>query len=132
VDTKSPVTVELREVEDFVAFLKSDNKPALAALIGNAYKWEVTPADVAFFFDHTHANLISMLKMPRNNDQLEAAIGQFLGKNKMIGFRIGTDPLQVKERRRDAQALSEVKANSKVKFVLDKFNGTIMQCQILE
>lgn len=129
---KQPVGRDPGDVADFIKHLKSNGKPALAALIGNAYRWQISELDVAFFLDHSHANLIPMLKMPRNQEQLDTVLTDYFGKKFEIGFRIGKDPKAQSARQKEAQALKDVKANPKVKFVLEKFNGTIMQCQILE
>ena len=120
------------DVAEFIHYLKENGKPAMAALLGNAYRWGIEGEEVVFFLDHAHANLIPMLNMPRNSAQLNESLAEFFGKPKMPHFRIGHDPVQEGERKREADALAKVKANAKVKFVLEKFNGTIMQCQILE
>jgi len=119
-------------VGEFINFLKGNGKPAIAAIVGNAYRWEFEGQDVVFFLDHSHANLIPMLNMPRNNAQLNESLAEFFGQARTPHFRIGHDPVQEDERKKEADALARVKANAKVKFVLEKFNGTIMQCQILE
>lgn len=100
--------------------------------MGNAYRWQISGGDVEFYFDHSHSNLIPMLSMPRNNQQLLEGLEGFLSKKATPYFRVGTDKRQEDMRRQDAQALELVKANPKVKFVLERFNGTIMQCQILD
>lgn len=111
--------------------MKSKAKPGLAALVGNAYRVRRNGPAVVIFLDKQHANLIPMLKMPQNFQLLAELAEDFFGENLNINYSIGHDPRLLKQIKREEEALEIVKSNAAVKFVLEQFNGTIVNCQIL-
>ena len=116
----------------FLEHIMRKAKPGLKALIGNAYRVRQEVGSVTFFMDKRHANLIPMIRSPQNYKILEDLSAEHFGRPYNINFTIGNDPAIAQAQKRDQDALEIVKSNPTVQFVLEHFNGTIVNCQILD
>jgi len=87
---------------------------------------------VTLHFDKRHANLIPMLKSPKNLEELGKLTEDHFGNHLDVQFSIGNDPGLAAQQKREDEALEIVKSNPVVKFVVDHFNGKIMNCKIIE
>ncbi len=103
----------------------------MAALIGNAFRLKQDRGSFTFLFDRSHANLIPMLKSLQNFKLLEELCSRYFEKKCDLNFVVGADPA-IRQRKELAQkALAQAKANPKVQFILEQFNGTIVKCEPL-
>ena len=73
-----------------------------------------------------------MLKAPQNLEALGELSGEHFGKTLDIQFSVGKDPRLLAQQKREEEALEIVKSNPVVRFVVDQFDGTILNCRILE
>ncbi|MDJ0836439.1 MAG: hypothetical protein QNK37_07950 [Acidobacteriota bacterium] len=123
---------EAADAKPFLDQIMKKAKPGLKALIGNAYRVSRQGGRVMFYLDKRHANLIPMIKSPQNYKILEDLSAEHFGRPFDIHFMIGNDPSIAQAQKRDQDALEIVKSNPVVKFVLENFNGTIVNNTILD
>ena len=118
------------QIVEFVALLKTQKNPALAALIGNSFHLSKQDDHFAIYLDRQHENLIPLIRSPRNKTKLAQALQSFFEVSLPVRYYIGEDPNFVKASQADAALKAKVKAHPIVKYLLDQFNGTIISCQV--
>jgi len=116
----------------FFQHIKTIGQPALAALIGNAFHLKREPGAATFIFDKSQANMIPMMRSPRNLDALRAAVADYFQAPCDIRFAVGADPRVAQRRKRDQEVLEDVKSNPKVRFLLDRFEASILKWEELD
>jgi len=116
----------------FLEHVRKAAKPMLAAMVGNAFHAKRDGVHLSIFFDRGHANLIPMLKSTPHFKSLQDLAEVFFAKKVELAFAIGNDPKLKQQQKREAEILEIVKSDPKVKFVLDRFKGSIVSCQELD
>ncbi|CAM2067978.1 hypothetical protein SCOR_21535 [Sulfidibacter corallicola] len=119
-------------LKGFLDFIRRENHIALAALLGNAFFLKQDGQSLTFFFDASRANLIPMVRSGQNGKVIEDAAKKFFRGNVDLNFSIGRDPNIRAAKDREKRALEDVQANPIVKYLMEQFNGTIINCKILE
>lgn len=103
-------------------------KPALAALLDNAYHMQIQEDRIAFFFDASYQNLIPMLTSELHFPTLCELTHTFLKTEAPLEFEVGQDPRLAVANQAQEKLLQAVQADPKIQFILEKFNGSIIKC----
>ena len=112
----------------FFEHVKTKGKPALAALIRNAFRLERNGAQLTFYMDKSVANLIPMLRNKIHFNALQAMVKDFFALPLEIHFKVGSDPKLKQQIKREEEALEIVKSNDAVRFIMERFEGSIINC----
>ncbi|CAM2008534.1 hypothetical protein [Acanthopleuribacter pedis] len=113
-------------------YIRREQQPAVAALMGNAFFIKRDGENLTFYFDRSHANLIPMVRSGKNHNILQDATDKFFRGKFNLNFSIGNDPGIKAAKERDQQALATVKANPVVQQLIEQYRGTIINCKILD
>lgn len=113
-------------------YVKREGKRALAALLHNVFAVKQESGYLNFYVDHSHANLIPMMRSPQNLPILEQLARQFFGGKPDINFSVAGDPKVRQEKELEANALAVVQADPKVKYIMENLDGTIVNCKVLD
>ena len=120
------------DLKTFLDFVKREGQPALAALLGNAFRLLEDRGQLNFQFDRSHGALIPMVKGAANFKQIQDLCLRFFNKRYDLNFSIGNDPKLKAKREREEKAMETVMANPKVQFILEQFGGKIIKVEIMD
>lgn len=121
-----------RDASAFLAHIKESGKPGLVSFVGNAYQARTEDGILTLFFDKTRANLIPMIRNAGHLSTLRELAEQFFGGSLEIQFGVGTDPQQAAKEAGERAAIQAVNEHPTIKFLLERFKGKIINCQIIE
>lgn len=116
----------------FMAKVMQKKLPPLSALINNTFHIGCDGKVVSMYFDVNHANLITLMKTPRNKELLGELIREFYGPNMTLRYYITENPDHTKASEADAALKAKVSSHPIVKHILDHYNGSIISCQVMQ
>lgn len=116
----------------FMVKLNQMRKPALSALLNNAFHIERNDQQVSFYFDINHANLIPLIRSARNRGHLSELVREFYGPNMSLAWYATNNPNFTKASEADAALRAKVSAHPIVKHILENIKGSIISCQVVQ
>ncbi len=120
------------QLTPLLEYIRREQQPAVAALMGNAFFMKRDGDNITFYFDRSHANLIPMIRSANNQRVLQDAADKFFRGKFTLNFSIGNDPGVKAAKEREANMLATVKDNPIVKQLMEQYRGTIINCKILD
>jgi hypothetical protein len=115
-----------------MAKLLTMNKPALSALLNNAFHIGRRDNDALFYFDPNHANLIPMLRTTNNRQTLAIVLREFYGPEVQFRVMVTKNPGFTKASEADIVLKRKVQAHPIVKHIMEQYNGSIISCQVIQ
>jgi len=109
--------------------MRKEGKPGLVSFVGNAYQARMERGALTLFFDESHANLIPMIKSAGHLGQLSELASDYFNQRPEIHFAVGKDPEVVAANAAEEEALANAANHPTIKYLLETFNGKILNCQ---